>query len=107
MEVRGKLVACDRCGKKIFLKYLGKGEADGGYTTWDKFEAKPETWMNFTEFGTLCNECGGVFRNFINIFLSGKSVAPTWSLKDGDEHYRSGISVPPVYSVVEEYIEQS
>lgn len=28
-EQCGKLVTCDRCGKTLFLKCIGEGEADG------------------------------------------------------------------------------
>lgn len=43
-ETTGKIVTCDRCGAEIFLKCTGEGEADGGYTRWNKFEAMPEGW---------------------------------------------------------------
>lgn len=43
-EVNGKLVTCDRCGAQVFLKTTGEGEADGGYTRWNKFEPFPDGW---------------------------------------------------------------
>lgn len=43
-EVNGKIVTCDRCGAEIFLRTTGEGEADGGYTRWNKFEPYPEGW---------------------------------------------------------------
>lgn len=43
-EVTGKLVACDRCGKQIFVRTIGEGEADGGFTRWNKFEPLPDGW---------------------------------------------------------------
>ena len=43
-EVNGQLATCDRCGKTIFRKAIGEGEADGGFTRWNKFEPYPEGW---------------------------------------------------------------
>ena len=92
-EVKGKLVCCDRCGREIFLKYLGKGDADGGYTTWDIFEKLPENWLYMTECGTLCYRCAGIFRSFIHNFMDGNSVAPSWELKNGDHRYSAYITL--------------
>ena len=43
-KVNGQLVTCDRCGKQIFRKCTGEGEADGGFTRWNNFEAMPDGW---------------------------------------------------------------
>lgn len=80
---KGKLIKCDRCGKEHFLKFIGVGEADGGYTTWDKFEDLPDTWMYDSRIGYLCDSCAGIFRLFIHHFMRGK-VAPSWKIRDGD-----------------------
>lgn len=44
-EIHGQLSSCERCGAKIFRKCVGEGEADGGYTRWNKFEPYPEGWV--------------------------------------------------------------
>ena len=43
-EIKGLLVVCDRCGAQTFRKCTGEGEADGGYTRWNKFEPIAEGW---------------------------------------------------------------
>lgn len=47
-EVKGMMLICDRCSNSVFLKTIGDGEADGGYTRWNKFEDPPEGW------GSVC-----------------------------------------------------
>jgi hypothetical protein len=42
--VNGQLTICDRCGAQHFRKCIGEGEADGGYTRWNKFEDLPKGW---------------------------------------------------------------
>ena len=57
---KGKLTTCDRCGAQVFAKHIGKGEADGGYTTWDKYEELPEGWEHLTVgrvYRDLCPAC--------------------------------------------------
>lgn len=56
-EVEGKLLVCDVCGKTVFLKYVGDGERDGGFTRWRKYEDKPEGWGVWYGLGTLCPSC--------------------------------------------------
>ena len=92
-EQRGKLVECDRCGCTVFLKYLGQGELDGGYTRWDKFEKLPETWMYESQVGCLCDKCAGLFRAFIHKLKNGEHIAPAWDLKPGDEKYLDRIII--------------
>lgn len=65
---KGLLQWCDRCGTTCFRKYVGKGEADGGYTTWDKFEDAPEGWDYHSEVGTLCPKCNDEYQNLIKNF---------------------------------------
>lgn len=55
-QYKGQLTVCDRCGCKAFAKYIGKGEADGGYTTWDKFESL-DGWVYEVGIGYLCPSC--------------------------------------------------
>ena len=65
----GQLRTCDRCGKTIFLKVIGDGETDGGYTRWNNFE-NANGWTVVTDIGDLCPECSGEFeelkKNFKN-----------------------------------------
>lgn len=65
-EHKGLLKICDRCGATVFLKTTGDGEADGGFTRWNKFEPAPAGWdcvnVGETETGhrvykTLCPVC--------------------------------------------------
>lgn len=86
-ETKGKLTTCDRCGKEIFRKYISKGETDGGYTTWDKFEDLPEEWMYHSQIGYLCPHCAGIFRAFIHKLMdcNQRKIASSWQMKPGDE----------------------
>lgn len=59
-EAKGLLKICDRCGETVFLKTIGDGEADGGYTRWNKFETPPEGWGYSLKVGTLCPKCNEV-----------------------------------------------
>jgi len=70
-QVNGQLVRCDRCGKTIFLKHLGEGSADGGYTRWDKFEPLPEGWGShlIPTVKMLCPKCNGEYRSLIDSFM--------------------------------------
>lgn len=43
-KVNGQITTCERCGEQIFRKCVGEGEADGGYSRWNKFEPYPEGW---------------------------------------------------------------
>lgn len=79
-EQKGKMITCCRDNNFIFLKYLGKGETDGGYTTWDKFEELPDTWLHDSRFGYLCPECTLEFKKFVNKFFNGE-LAPVWKLE--------------------------
>lgn len=84
-EFKGKLTICSRCGKEHFRRYIGKGETDGGYTVWDKFEELPKTWMYESQIGYLCPACAGMFRLFIDKLMDGKEIAPAWRLLPEDE----------------------
>lgn len=52
----GQLRTCDRCGKTVFLKTVGDGETDGGYTRWNKFE-DVKGWTTESDIGDLCPDC--------------------------------------------------
>ncbi len=78
----GCLVECSRCGKTHFLKYIGDGETDGGYTRWRKYEPLPEEWLNTIEIGYLCPICANEFRTFIKNFMGDdKKIASAWKLE--------------------------
>lgn len=68
-SVNGQLVTCDRCGEQVFLKSVGEGIADGGYTRWNKFEPMPEGWGNEYKIGTLCPTCNREWKKLKDDFL--------------------------------------
>ena len=80
---KGMLCECSRCKSWIFLQYICKGETDGGYTTWDKFEDLPEDWLYESEFGYLCPDCATEFKRIMTSFFmdNPKALAAKW--RDG------------------------
>lgn len=56
MRTSGQLRKCDRCGSSVFLKCVGEGVTDGGYTRWNKFE-EAEGWSVESDIGDLCPSC--------------------------------------------------
>lgn len=69
-EVNGKLVTCDRCDETVFLKCIGEGERDGGFTRWNKFESFPEGWERHSEVGLLCPDCNRQYKSLVNTFMT-------------------------------------
>lgn len=69
----GRLYTCDRCGAQAFIKTIGDGEADGGYTRWNKFEPL-EGWGMSPNFGNLCPRCNAEWSHTIDEFMKGKSL---------------------------------
>ena len=55
-RVNGQLVTCGRCGTQIFVKHIGDGETDGGFTRWNKFEPLPKGW-GYHKCSDLCPDC--------------------------------------------------
>lgn len=55
-RINGQLVTCDRCGTEIFVKHIGDGELDGGFTRWNNFESLPNGWGGH-KGKTLCPDC--------------------------------------------------
>ena len=53
-RVNGNLRTCDKCGKQVFLKCVGEGERDGGFTRWNRFE-EAKGWS--VREGDLCPDC--------------------------------------------------
>ena len=68
-KINGQLLICDKCGNQQFLKYIGKGVTDGGYTTWDKFEEPPKGWEYRSVVGLLCPECNNALNKLLEVFL--------------------------------------
>lgn len=71
--VNGRLYTCDRCGAQVFVKCTGEGEADGGYTRWNKFEGLPD-WNNTYEAGHLCAACNEQWKSTVEKFKQGKAL---------------------------------
>ncbi len=63
----GQLKTCDRCGKTVFLKTIGDGETDGGYTRWNKFESAIG-WTTECDIGDLCPDCSKQFEELKESF---------------------------------------
>lgn len=57
MRDNGQLVTCNHCGTTTFLKCIGEGERDGGFTRWNNFENLPEGWSHYYDGEDLCPEC--------------------------------------------------
>lgn len=90
---KGMLTTCDRCGQTIFREYIGQGDADGGYTKWDKFERLPSDWLYETQVGALCPRCAGLFRVFVHKLMDGKAIAPAWALREGDGELMNRVEI--------------
>lgn len=73
-EVNGRLLICDRCGKSVFIKYVGEGEADGGFTRWNKFEDPPDGWAYHTPTVRLCPECNNLYLSIMADFMKKETV---------------------------------
>lgn len=66
-STNGRILECDRCGEKIFLKLLGKEYFDGGYSVHDKFEAAPEHWL-YKALPKYCNLCPSCNKEITKLF---------------------------------------
>ena len=90
-EVKGKLLTCQRCGKSVFLKLIGKNHYDGGYTVTDKHEPRPSGWETYSipkVYTDLCPTCGAEFERLCKAFMEEKTPAPApwlWELDDDRE----------------------
>lgn len=74
---KGKQITCDICGKTVFLKFIEKGYADGGYTTYDTYEEKPKGWgtlsyPNRRGYLEICDECSAYIEKTINDYIERK-----------------------------------
>lgn len=78
---KGMLRTCDICGATAFAKATKDGEADGGYTRWNNFEAFPEGWSNKIEIDRKsidsCPKCTAKYDELYERLISeltGKEV---------------------------------
>lgn len=82
-EKVGKMITCDRCGETVFLKCIGEGETDGGYTRWNKFEAAPEGWAYHLDVGRLCPKCDSLYTGIIKSFMNKELITVTSGATSG------------------------
>lgn len=71
-EKKGLLVICDRCGAQEFRETIGDGEADGGYTRWNKFEEGTPGWDTVKDYDVhlrLCPVCMAAYKNVVSRFM--------------------------------------
>lgn len=71
----GQLLICDRCAATAFRECCGEGEADGGYTRWNKFDPPPEGWGTASDskkFFNLCPDCYTKYQKLIKEFENGR-----------------------------------
>lgn len=88
MQLTGKLVVCDRCGKKAFRKYIGREEFDGGYTVENKFEELKD-WKTIPDLKFLsqsradvCPSCYEEYKRILTkYYSSGENLAPVDDIK--------------------------
>ena len=78
MGTVGMMETCDRCERTIFLKYIGRVETDGGYTSWDKFENLPIDWLKQNGVGILCPDCTKEFKRVMTEFYGRDKVPKAW-----------------------------
>lgn len=76
MEANGRMLQCDRCGKTLFLKWIGEDVFDGGYTRRDKFEAPPEGWecvnryFHKHDLRKLCPDCSKEYEAVLDRYFN-------------------------------------
>lgn len=63
----GQLRTCDRCGTQAFFECTGEGEADGGFTRWNKFEPAVG-WDLVLSVGDVCPDCKKDFEDMLEAF---------------------------------------
>lgn len=70
-SVNGRLVTCDICGESVFLKCIGEGETDGGYTRWNKFEEAVGWSRHCYEYMDICPSCTERISNAVKDEIEG------------------------------------
>ena len=74
-EAKGMLLTCDRCGAAYFLRTVGDGVTDGGYTKWNKFEDRPEGWRYIDRnIAQSCSNCNAEYEELITRFMENKNL---------------------------------
>ena len=74
-EAKGMLLTCDSCGAACFLRTVGDGVTDGGYTKWNKFEDLPEGWRYIDRnIAQLCPNCNAEYEELITRFMENKNL---------------------------------
>ena len=70
-QIKGKLIECCRCKKRLFIAQTGVDEYDGGFTQIETYEKKPEGWTVGREIGIndLCPECSAEWEQVIAKFM--------------------------------------
>ena len=71
-EKLGKKVICDRCGKDIFLAFVGTKSFDGNYTKTQEFEKLPDDWSFSHDLNMrLCGTCSRKLKDLLDFFKTG------------------------------------
>lgn len=65
----GKRVVCDRCGEQVFVKTIGDGEMDGGFTRWNKFDPLPNGW-GYHKGKDMCPACSSAWNKIESAFMN-------------------------------------
>ena len=80
-ESFGKLCNCSLCDRSVFSKKLPDVVADGGFTTWERYEPLPEDWLYESDFGYLCPSCAHEFKKKM-YDLFGNDIPSKWMPKE-------------------------
>lgn len=78
MGINGTMEQCHRCESTVFRKHVGTGEADGGWSRWDKFEPFPDGWLYVGGVGNLCPYCAEQFKETMTNFFGRDKVPNDW-----------------------------
>ena len=85
-QEKGILTTCECCETSVFRKLTGRGETDGGYTVWDKFEPLPNDWLYVGGgMGYLCPRCTSEFKNLMFNFIEQDKLPKEWRLMRDEE----------------------
>ena len=74
-SLEGKLLICDMCEEKVFLKYINERVGDGGYSRTKIYQDAPEGWarVNLGEgLIDVCPECKKKFDKWIEEYFGGE-----------------------------------
>ena len=73
----GKLITCERCGKQLFLERTGIKDMDGGYSSYETYQDKPEGWESVSKPGgkgymEVCPGCWEEYLRLLGKFWTDK-----------------------------------